>query len=1495
MTVPTPISPLRQVLIAAYGPARVTKSACRRARTIVGNTGTVAVVAATDAGRKIVDRLGPAADLVAVGHGSDGILELLGQMADSPVLLLHDDASLEPAEAPWIFDQFDVKAGAHRLVAGDSTATVPYAVLGTPGQLADRVTMSGDVSIDGRDLPTIEADIRHDGRCGATEAAEPAPRRPLVVASLIVRDEEAHLEACLSSLEGFVDHVVICDTGSSDRTVELAVASGADVIEREWRDDFSWARNEALAAAGPAAWILWIDADERLVCLDPHAARLRLRGIDERVEALAVSVISTRTDGPTSVGIAQRLYRPADATFNGAIHEELVNVETGHPLVTERTDLVQLSHLGYAVVEESLQAKAQRNLSIARRAFEDQPTAKTAADLARSIAYAGAGLPEALAAALGGLELTTPQDPLYSRLLSMASGFQLELESYDSAFDNARAALVLDAGDDVAAAVFAQSGSRLGRDREMVEMLDTEAAATAALQVPYNRLSSLSSAVAAAGRLHNFDAGRRLMARAAALLPEVDGGWMHVAGQLVDLEPDEIIELSSALSTTQRAELVAAGYQAFPLETADRVAEPTSPQGPETGITLGEDAGITLSFGLETIPTSATAIATAVPPGRRVLEWGDNSELTAQLTEMSTELTTLDVTTPLVAQLARLAVHDRQFDVAIGGLGSSDGNPALVELKRLLDPSGQAMLWDLDEAGVAVNGFVEGTGHTLSGPDREMRSARAGYTIDPSAPNSVTLLRPMIDESSHIGSNEPSDPSGHLHVASSEPLSHEMQLAYRLSLPSTIRLTFGGVDPSPSATATLITDQDVLPDPRWVQHLWDRVLAHREPTGIRLIDQYGVCVHAGATTDGRIVGQGDPGDAPFLRTDRSGAVLLPPYIIPGALDGRPSPEALPIGRMIANSVAVTLDTDVPAAPPVRIGELFSNPVLLLDGPAPGCGYPRDQDAVDKAVRRLTEAGLTPIYKWAESTDQIDARIAQDWRTAGVVLVPPSPDRHQVSLFRPDATAPRSDALVTAIHPSVIAHLTVDSLEWDFQTIAGHAADATVIYSGPQSDRSDERADVTCSLDELADTILRITSSDGSGSSDTMRPLPAHNPQIPVIPAVATEPGVVSIVIPVHNRWDLTEACLASIEAHTPVPHEIIVVDNGSTDGTAAGLLAAGVTVVTNDRNRGFPTAVNQGILATRGEFTCVLNNDTEVTAGWIEALLNTLEVPRTAMVGPRSNRIAGFQRIPDGPAADDPAAHQWAAEWTLGREGLTWPIGRLIGFCLLLRRNTLEQLGGFDEGFGIGNYEDDELGNRILARGNDLRVADAAVVIHHGSATFAELGLDYAAVMHESSRHLQQDEPPPNRLTAAVVLSDGDSVAAAATAASALSVAEHIRIVERQALISTELAASAIRGGRIEVSSADWMTETGAATALDGLHEPRILVLGAGEFVDCDDFGRARSELEQLGDQIAEVATVSGGEVRIVPPGKRAIDAIGTSSEHRVTNLSLTAAETSER
>jgi GT2 family glycosyltransferase len=103
-------------------------------------------------------------------------------------------------------------------------------------------------------------------------------------------------------------------------------------------------------------------------------------------------------------------------------------------------------------------------------------------------------------------------------------------------------------------------------------------------------------------------------------------------------------------------------------------------------------------------------------------------------------------------------------------------------------------------------------------------------------------------------------------------------------------------------------------------------------------------------------------------------------------------------------------------------------------------------------------------------------------------------------------------------------------------------------------------------------------------------------------------GLSSIIIPCWNRFEFTRQCITALKSHTRQPWELIVVDNGSTDGTGAYLsgvqdaAAVPVTVIANTANRGFPAAINQGLQQARGEYLVLLNNDVVVTDAWLDQL-----------------------------------------------------------------------------------------------------------------------------------------------------------------------------------------------------------------------------------------------------------------------------------------------------
>jgi GT2 family glycosyltransferase/Flp pilus assembly protein TadD len=228
---------------------------------------------------------------------------------------------------------------------------------------------------------------------------------------------------------------------------------------------------------------------------------------------------------------------------------------------------------------------------------------------------------------------------------------------------------------------------------------------------------------------------------------------------------------------------------------------------------------------------------------------------------------------------------------------------------------------------------------------------------------------------------------------------------------------------------------------------------------------------------------------------------------------------------------------------------------------------------------------------------------------------------------------------------------------------------------------------------------------------------------------------VSIVILTWNQLSFTKECLASIERHTPEPHEIILVDNGSSDGTVAWLreivgTRENYSLVENSENLGFSKGCNQGIKAANGSYILLLNNDTIVTPGWLSGLLECLHSsPDVGIVGPMTNSISGIQMAPVVGYADITGLDGYAREFRDTYRGRRIPLRRIVGFCMLFRRELVDRIGFLDERFGSGNFEDDDYCLRAALEGYRNLVAGDVFIHHHGSATFRGNGIDFSCAM----------------------------------------------------------------------------------------------------------------------------------------------------------------------
>lgn len=215
---------------------------------------------------------------------------------------------------------------------------------------------------------------------------------------------------------------------------------------------------------------------------------------------------------------------------------------------------------------------------------------------------------------------------------------------------------------------------------------------------------------------------------------------------------------------------------------------------------------------------------------------------------------------------------------------------------------------------------------------------------------------------------------------------------------------------------------------------------------------------------------------------------------------------------------------------------------------------------------------------------------------------------------------------------------------------------------------------------------------------------------------------VSVVIPVHGKLRVTYACLAALLlAHNRASFEVIVVDDASPDATATiEELVSGITVVRNTTPQRFIRACNAGVAQARGEHIVLLNNDTEPTAGWLDALLDAFG--RFDNVG-----LAGAKLIyPDG-RLQEAGGIVWDSgnPWNYGNGQNPWEprfcyarqADYLSGAALMTTRAVWDKVGGLSEYLEPMYFEDTDLAFKIRAAGYTTWFVSGSVVFHYEGAT----------------------------------------------------------------------------------------------------------------------------------------------------------------------------------
>jgi GT2 family glycosyltransferase len=230
-----------------------------------------------------------------------------------------------------------------------------------------------------------------------------------------------------------------------------------------------------------------------------------------------------------------------------------------------------------------------------------------------------------------------------------------------------------------------------------------------------------------------------------------------------------------------------------------------------------------------------------------------------------------------------------------------------------------------------------------------------------------------------------------------------------------------------------------------------------------------------------------------------------------------------------------------------------------------------------------------------------------------------------------------------------------------------------------------------------------------------------------------DPPIASVVILTHNALDYTRQCLESVLQYTDSRHEILCVDNASTDGTIEWLqdLAAETDrcrVIYNQENLGYAAGNNIGLAHAKGDYLVLLNSDVVVTEGWLDKLVACAQAhPQAGVVGPVTNSITGVQKLPKV-GYDQKTLNKldlFARMHGDAVAGQDEPALWIVGFCMLIKREMLARIGGLDERYGIGNFDCTDYCLRNFLAGYQAMIATDCFVHHYGGRSFAAAKVDY--------------------------------------------------------------------------------------------------------------------------------------------------------------------------
>ncbi|MBX3043622.1 MAG: glycosyltransferase [Candidatus Kapabacteria bacterium] len=320
------------------------------------------------------------------------------------------------------------------------------------------------------------------------------------------------------------------------------------------------------------------------------------------------------------------------------------------------------------------------------------------------------------------------------------------------------------------------------------------------------------------------------------------------------------------------------------------------------------------------------------------------------------------------------------------------------------------------------------------------------------------------------------------------------------------------------------------------------------------------------------------------------------------------------------------------------------------------------------------------------------------------------------------------------------------LSWRIRTNGGKLAvalDAFVYHVGQASFKTENKSHTDRLVQESTDCLYRkLENYYGAGNVPSPMEIWGINwfkpskinsnntHQSPSVAKTSKHKNLTSIIILARNQYEYTKECIDSIYKFTNSPFELVLVDNGSNDNIPHYFAELehsqnNVKVISNPENVGFPKGVNQALRQCEGRYILIGNNDTVVTPNWLEDMIEAIEKsPENGLVGPISNNISGYQIDRNAKYQTMQEMLDYAVKVRRENAGQMMKFPRVAFFCTLIKREVIDKIGGLDEIFSPGNYEDDDFCMRAQIAGYKTFILKYVFIHHYRSRSFADEGND---------------------------------------------------------------------------------------------------------------------------------------------------------------------------